>query len=139
VDRYELTMTSYDNDEVLTLVGSGAITSGSYTGSVEYTSDQGNGRLMLWEFIRDNVDGLAERERAPIRVVPNPARNVLRLVADGSRTITDWRILTLQGSSTGLFGDSAERIDVGELAAGTYLIEASCADGNLMRAVWVKQ
>jgi len=72
-------------------------------------------------------------------VVPNPARNVLRLVADGSRTITDWRILTLQGSSTGLFGDSAERIDVGELAAGTYLIEASCADGNVMRAVWMKQ
>lgn len=139
VDRYELTMTSYDNDEVLTLVGSGTISSGSYTGSVEYTSDQGDGRLMLWEFVRDNVDGLTERERAPIQVVPNPARNVLRLVADGSRTITDWRILTLQGSSTGLFGDSAERIDVGELAAGTYLIEASCADGNVMRAVWMKQ
>jgi hypothetical protein len=94
---------------------------------------------MLWEFVRDNADGLAERERTPVRVVPNPARNVLRLVADGSRTITDWRILTMQGSFTGHSGKGAEGIDVGELAVGTYLIEASGADGSVLRAVWVKQ
>lgn len=139
VDRYELTMTSIENDEPLTWAGTGTITDGSHTETVEYTSDQGNGRLMLWQFVRNNADGLAERERAPVRVFPNPARNDLRVVADGSKVITHWRILTMQGSFTGLSGKGAERLDVGELAVGTYLIEAFGADGNVLRAVWVKQ
>lgn len=139
VDRYELTMTSYDNNEPLTLAGTGTITSGSYEETVEYPSDQGNGRLMLWEFVRDDAGGISERARAPIRVVPNPALNVLRLVADGSIAIKHWRILTMQGSFTGRSGKNTEHIDVGGLAPGAYLLEATGSDGSVMRAVWVKQ
>lgn len=139
VKRYELTMSSYENGEVLALAGTGTISSGNYAETVEFQSDQGNGRLLLWEIVQDNSDGVAETAHRHIQVVPNPARDVLRVVSDGSVRITHWRIMTMQGSFTGNAGTNASHIGVGGLAAGPYVIEVHSADGRVLRSVWVKQ
>ncbi|MCC6939475.1 MAG: T9SS type A sorting domain-containing protein [Flavobacteriales bacterium] len=79
--RFELTMSDYANGDVLVPTASQLIGSNSFQDSLTYQSDQGNGRLVIWELVQVDDLGIANAQHSPIRVHPNPTTQAVTIDA----------------------------------------------------------
>jgi len=84
--RFELTMTDYANGEVLVPTSMQPILSNSFQDSLSYTSDQNNGRLLIWELVHENDMSVPQTQHPAIRVYPNPTKQEVTI--DGPFNIT---------------------------------------------------
>ncbi|MBV6405320.1 MAG: hypothetical protein IT228_10225 [Flavobacteriales bacterium] len=135
--RLELTMTGYAMDSVLRTASTSLIINGTFTDPLTYASDAGNGRLLLWELVRNTGVGIASDthdERALVLMSHGGTLHVA--LADGRIPVRS-RVINLAGASVATAVQGGV-IDLLGISTGVYIIEAATADGMVFRERWVK-
>ncbi len=97
--RYELTMSDYANGDVLVPTATRIIGTNNFQDSLTYTTDQGNGRLVLWELVRENDMSVERLQNSVIRIYPNPTEQAITIEAPFSIMLRDVRVMDELGRS----------------------------------------
>jgi len=136
--RHELTMSTYLANVVLAPAATVPINNGTFAETMSYASDDGNGRLVLWELVQNDGASIHEQARNAPHFVPNPGRDGFRIsLADGLLPVLV-RMWDAQGALARTV-QSGGWVDTGGLASGLYHVEAVDHAGRTVQGRWVKE
>lgn len=142
INRFELTETSYSNNQVFNLVFTASIISSSVTDTVQYQSDGGSGRLVIWELIKNGANSIKENSFiADFQVFPNPSAGRFTIKFPerfGNRTvvITDafGRMI-----KTIVTNEHKEQVDITISSPGLYFVNLLGDNSNLTRKITINR
>ncbi|MCL4280952.1 MAG: hypothetical protein KJZ58_01695 [Flavobacteriales bacterium] len=135
--RYELTMDGYADNTVLSPASGATITDGTFADTLTYASDQGNGRLFLWELVRDPEQGIADPADGRLRLVPDATRDAVSIALPNGERPDRIRVLGMDGKLLRT-ASLTDQIELQGLPAGMYLIAAELRDGQRLCARWAR-
>lgn len=135
--RYELTMDGYADNTVLSPASGATITDGTFADTLTYASDQGNGRLFLWELVRDPQQGIADPADGRLRLVPDATRDAVSIALPNGERPDRIRVLGMDGKLLRT-ASLTDQIELQGLPAGMYLIAAELRDGQRLCARWAR-
>jgi hypothetical protein len=131
-------MSTYLANVVLAPAATVPINNGTFAETMSYASDDGNGRLVLWELVQNDGASIHEQARNAPHFVPNPGRDGFRIsLADGLLPVLV-RMWDAQGALARTV-QSGGWVDTGGLASGLYHVEAVDHAGRTVQGRWVKE
>jgi hypothetical protein len=96
-----------------------------------------NGNIFIPEYVNGTENGfgvgIPENDASSIRIFPNPAINVLNIIVPGD--IVSIKLLNPLGvvvRSEDMTGSKTVRLDTGNLGSGSYILQATSKDGNIV-------
>ncbi len=134
--RLELTMTGFAMDSVLLSGATHMITNGTFTDTLTYASDAGNGRLILWELVRNGPSGTGSSLQGTNSLVLTGDGSTLHVELRDGQSPVRVRLLNLAGGVMRSNGPGG-MVPIAGIAHGAYLIEAEAPDGALLRQRWI--
>lgn len=135
--RYELTMSGFAANTVLSPASSATITDGTFSEAFTYTSDQGNGRLLMWELVRDPQQAINGPVNGRLRLLPDVAGDGVLISLPNAELPYRTSVLGMDGK---LLREAhrAARIGLQGLPTGIYVITVELRDGQRLCGRWAR-